>query len=39
MQTALSVLFARCPGLRLTEPARLADIYHFHGHARLAVSS
>lgn len=38
MQIALRVLFDRCPGLRLTEAARFADIYHFHGHTRLMVS-
>lgn len=38
LQIALQVLFERCPNLRLTKPAKLADIYHFHGHARLMVT-
>ncbi|CUX82004.1 MAG: Cytochrome P450 [Roseibaca calidilacus] len=35
---ALSVLSARLPRLRLAAPPRLADIYHFHGLARLIVT-
>lgn len=38
MQIALRVLFERCPMLHLTEPARFADIYHFHGHATLRAA-
>ncbi len=34
---ALPILFGRCPGLRLTEPPRYADKYHFHGLDRLMV--
>ena len=39
LQTALATLFARCPDLRLAEPPAMADIYHFHGHARIMVSA
>ncbi len=39
IQVALSTLFARCPDLCLTEPPAMADIYHFHGHARIMVSA
>ncbi len=35
---ALPALFAACPGLRLAEPPRYADIYHFHGLERLVVT-
>lgn len=38
LQIALQVLFERCPDLNLSMPAELADIYHFHGHARLMVT-
>ena len=31
MQIALTVLFDRCPGLRLAAEPRVADIYHFRG--------
>jgi unspecific monooxygenase len=31
LQEALSVLFARLPGLRFAEAPRYADAYHFHG--------
>ncbi|MEL6204948.1 MAG: cytochrome P450 [Pseudomonadota bacterium] len=34
---ALPALFAARPGLRLAEPPRYADIYHFHGLERLMV--
>lgn len=37
MAAALSVLFARCPALRLAEPPRVRDAYHFHGLERLMV--
>lgn len=37
MQTALPVLFERCPSLTLTEAPRYADSYHFHGLERLMV--
>jgi len=38
MQVALPKLFARCPGLRLAEAPRYADLYHFHGLERLVVA-
>jgi cytochrome P450 len=31
MATALPILFARLPGLRIAEPPRYRDAYHFHG--------
>lgn len=31
LATALPILFARRPGLRLARPPRYADLYHFHG--------
>jgi cytochrome P450 len=37
MQIALPLLFARCPGLRLAEEPRYANLYHFHGLERLMV--
>lgn len=37
LQTALPILFARCPGLALAEAPRYADLYHFHGLGRLLV--
>ncbi len=37
LQIALPVLFARMPDLRITQPPRYADIYHFHGLGRLTV--
>lgn len=38
LQTALPILFDRCPGLRLTEAPSYADVYHFHGLKRLMVT-
>jgi cytochrome P450 len=38
LRLALAALFARCPGLDLTEAPRYADLYHFHGLERLMVS-
>ena len=38
MQIALPILFARCPNLKLVEPPRVADLYHFHGLQKLMVS-
>ncbi|MBY6005646.1 cytochrome P450 [Salipiger bermudensis] len=38
LQVALPILFARCPGLRLAEAPRYADLYHFHGLERLLVT-
>lgn len=37
LQVALPALFARMPDLRLAEPPRYADLYHFHGLERLMV--
>ncbi len=37
LQVALPVLFARLPDLKLAEPPRTADRYHFHGIERLMV--
>ncbi|MDN5785529.1 cytochrome P450 [Pseudorhodobacter sp.] len=39
LQTALPILFERLPGLRLTEPPRYADLYHFHGLERLMITA
>lgn len=38
LQVALPILFARCPGLRLVETPRYADLYPFHGLERLVVA-
>lgn len=35
----LQALFDRHPGLRLSEPASFADVYHFHGLDRLMVTT
>lgn len=37
--TALPILFDRLPGLRLTEPPRYANLYHFHGLERLIIEA
>ncbi|WP_043917931.1 cytochrome P450 [Jannaschia aquimarina] len=37
LRIALEVLHARMPNLRIVEPPRYADIYHFHGLERLVV--
>ena len=39
LQAALPILFQRHPTLRLTEPPRYADVYHFHGLQRLSVTT
>ena len=39
LQASLPILFRRHPTLRLTEPPRYADVYHFHGLNRLMVQS
>ena len=39
LQTALPLLFARLPHLRLAEPPRYADSYHFHGLETLMVAA
>jgi cytochrome P450 len=38
MLTALPILFARLPNLRLAEPPRYRDSYHFHGLETLTVA-
>ncbi|MBX3569228.1 MAG: cytochrome P450 [Rhizobiaceae bacterium] len=38
LQAGLKVLFDRLPRLRLAQPARLRDAYHFHGLEALHVS-
>jgi unspecific monooxygenase len=38
LQVALSTLFARLPGLRLTGEPRYNNVYHFHGLERLDVA-
>lgn len=37
LQIALPALFSRCPDLRIAEPPRIANLYHFHGLERLMV--
>jgi len=39
LDVAFRILFARCPDLRLTEPPRYANLYHFHGLDRLMVET
>lgn len=39
LQIALPALFAALPSLRLAEPPRYADSYHFHKHDRLMVAA
>lgn len=39
MQIALPTLFNRLPNLKLSEPPKYADRYHFHGLERLLVSN
>ncbi|WP_309666292.1 cytochrome P450 [Tabrizicola sp.] len=39
LQTALPILFQRHASLRLAEPPRYADVYHFHGLQRLMVNT
>ena len=39
LQTALEVLFARCPDLTLAEAPHYGDVYHFHGLERLMVTT
>jgi len=38
LQIALPALFARFPALRIVEPPRYADLYHFHGLERLMLA-
>jgi cytochrome P450 len=37
LQIALPILFQRLPGLRLAEPPRYGNVYHFHGLEKLMV--
>ena len=37
LQRAMPILFARCPGLQLTQTPQYADSYHFHGLSQLMV--
>ncbi len=39
LQVALPILFQHHPQLRLAEPPKYANVYHFHGLAELAVTS
>ena len=38
MQIAMKVLFSRLPNLRLAEPPRYRDSYHFHGLESLVLA-
>lgn len=38
LQVALPILFERCPDLKLAEPPRYANLFHFHGLERLMVN-
>ena len=38
LATALPILFARLPRLRLAEPPRYRDSFHFHGLEALKVA-
>ena len=37
LQLALPILFQRLPKLRLAEPPRYGDVYHFHGLTKLLI--
>ena len=39
MQIALPALFSRCPAIRIVQPPRIANLYHFRGHENLMVES
>ncbi|MGJ8603965.1 MAG: cytochrome P450 [Marivita sp.] len=39
LQIALPILWDRCPSLKLSEPPRFANTYHFHGLERLMVQT
>lgn len=39
LQTALQILFARLPGLKLARPPRYGDVYHFHGLEALDLTA
>lgn len=38
LQEAMGVLFERLPKVRIAEPPRYGDVYHFHGLEKLTVS-
>ena len=38
LQIALPILFERCPDMRLSEPPRYANLYHFHGLNHLKIA-
>ena len=38
LRLALPILFEHCPALRLAEPPRYANLYHFHGLERLMIA-
>lgn len=38
LQIALPALFSRCPDLKIVEPPKVANLYHFHGFERLMVA-
>ena len=38
-QVALPILFHRMPGLKIAEPPRYANLYHFHGLERLMLTA
>ena len=38
LEVALPILFERLPGLRLVEPPRYRDTYHFHGLEKLRLA-
>ncbi len=38
LQESMKVLFARLPKLRIAEPPRYGNVYHFHGLEKLMVS-
>ena len=39
LNTAMPILFERCPDLRLAQTPEFADRYHFHGYTRLMVET
>jgi cytochrome P450 len=39
MQIALPALFSRCPAIRIVEPPRVANLYHFRGLESLMVET
>lgn len=39
LQIALPALFSRCPALRIAEPPKVANVFHFRGLERLLVAA